>query len=268
MAGRAKKAEPAKAEKKVVIKKEDKAASNVAPGSKASGATRVAKGSRPGNRGTSLPDPNEKPETFTLASTSLPYSSLTSTAALNMARAAIIVEEVMRGGKHLFARMCLKLGFVPTVPAKMEETLGHKGVVTVEELSAWATAHYLSSEAQEAMRSEFQHAVRRKVFNPTRALDIIEIREGVYFIKDTADLTEEQKDAISEVIPTRNGVQIKLFDQASFLRLFGAATGSLIEKQERSGPNGAPETAIKVNATTPQEAAEAYQALMQQGSKK
>ena len=82
-------------------------------------------------------------------------------------------------------------------------------------------------------------------------------------LKDSEDLPSDITAAVAEVSQTKEGVKIKLHSKLDALTKLGQKHGLFIERQEVSGPGGAPVRAI-TNEMSAQEAAEAYMDLVKE----
>lgn len=70
----------------------------------------------------------------------------------------------------------------------------------------------------------------------TNATDIVSVRNGETYVKDTDELTETQKKAIASIKMTKHGaIEIKMNDKRAALELLGRHLGSWNDKLEVSG---------------------------------
>jgi phage terminase small subunit len=74
--------------------------------------------------------------------------------------------------------------------------------------------------------------------------EIIQVVNGRVVVKDTSELTEDQRRVVAEVTQTdtMNGgsLKVKLHDKQKALELLGRYQGMFIDRHEHSGPGGGP----------------------------
>lgn len=90
-------------------------------------------------------------------------------------------------------------------------------------------------------REERTKISQDKVLNELAAVafsnvaDIVTVKKGMVFIKDTEELTEAQTSAIASIKEGRNGIKVKMNDKIKALELLGKHLGLWNEKIELSG---------------------------------
>ena len=66
--------------------------------------------------------------------------------------------------------------------------------------------------------------------------DLVTIEGGAVKVRDTAELTEDQRVAISEISETSSGMRIKAHSKTVALEALGKHLGMFIDRQETGGP--------------------------------
>ena len=66
--------------------------------------------------------------------------------------------------------------------------------------------------------------------------DLVTIEGGVVKVRDTAELTEDQRVAISEISETANGLRVKAHSKTTALEALGKHLGMFIDRRETGGP--------------------------------
>lgn len=65
--------------------------------------------------------------------------------------------------------------------------------------------------------------------------EIVQVKNGRVILKNTEELTEDQKSVLSEVSETQYGISVKLHDKLRALELIGKHLGMFIERTQHSG---------------------------------